>query len=225
MTRRRWVGLAGLAFGVAMFAGVVGSGTTPDSNGSGAAGRYTAFWADESNQDKAALGGITLTYAVVLLACFAAGLRYLLRTIDTGPLPDVVLATGVMSASLLGVGAALVNGAGIAGAETGYEPDGGSALLVESIGYYALTAGIMAAAAMALAAAVSNRISRVLPGWTIVLSGLLALVGLGSIFIAWVGFMLLPLWAVVVGLCLLLVAGPEDRSVTAAAAERTTAAA
>ena len=44
--------------------------------------------------------------------------------------------------------------------------------------------------------------------WTIVLTVLLALAGLGSIFTAWLGFMVLPLWAVVIGVCLLATKEP-----------------
>lgn len=203
MSRRQWIGLAAVLFGVIMFVGIVSSGTTPDRDGSDAAELYETFWADDSNSDAASRGSILLTYATVLLLLTASGLHWLLRRVDDGPLPVVVLAGGVASAAGFGVAAALLNGAGLAAAEGGYEPDGGSALLVESIGYYTATAAVMAAAAMAVAFSLSNRRARVVPQWTLVLSALLGLAALGSIFSAWVGFMLLPLWGVVVGVCLL----------------------
>lgn len=203
MTRRQWIGLAGVLFGVVMFLGITMSGTTPDSTGSGAAERYQDYWADKSNSDAASRGTMLLTYATVLLLLLTAGLSWLVRRLDDGPLPVVVLAGGIASAAGFGAAAALLNGAGNAAAETGYEPDGGSALLVEAIGYYTATAAVMAAAAMAVAFSLSNRRARVVPQWTLVLSALLGLAGLGSIFSAWVGFMLLPLWAVVIGVCLL----------------------
>jgi hypothetical protein len=63
---------------------------------------------------------------------------------------------------------------------------------------------------MAVAFTLANRRARLVPQWTTVLTGLLALVGVGSVFAAWIGFMLLPLWAVVMGACLLLTrAGAE----------------
>ena len=203
MTRRQWIGLAGVLFGIAMFLGIVMSGTTPDRDGSGAAELYQEYWADTAHADAASRGSMTLTYASVLLALFAGGLSWLVRRFDDGPLPSAVLATGAASAAAFGAGSAMINGVGIAVAEGGYEADGAAALLVESIGYYAVTAAVMAAAAMAVAFSVSNRRSRVVPQWTLVLTVLLALAGLGSIFSAWVGFMLLPLWSVVVGVCLL----------------------
>ena len=199
MTRRQWVGLAGVLFGAAMLAGILVAGTTPDT-GRGAVERYTEYWSESGNQDRAGISSIILTFAVVLLVAFAAGLRWLLRRGDDGPLPGLVLGAGAASAALFGAGSALVNGAGIAAGEsTGYEVDGNDALLLEGVGYYVLATAVMCAAAMALAAAISNRSAGVLPGWTLFLSGLLALVALGSIFTAWINFMLLPLWAIVVG--------------------------
>lgn len=203
MSRRQWIGLAAVLFGVIMFVGIVSSGATPDRDGSDAAELYRAHWADESNSDAASRGSIMLTYATVLMVLMTAGLHWLLRRVDDGPLPVVVLATGVASAAGFGATGALINGVGNAAAEGGYEPDGGSALLVESIGYYTATASVMAAAAMAVAFSLSNRRARVVPQWTLVLSALLGLAAAGSIFTAWAGFMLLPLWAVVVGVCLL----------------------
>ena len=206
MSRRRWIGLAGLLFGVVMFVGIIISGTTPDRDGSDAVALYESFWRDTGHQDAASLGSVLLTYATVLLVALAAGLRWLLARVDTGPLPAVVLAAGTASAALLGAGAALINGAGLAAAEGGYEPAGGDALLVESIGYYTVTASIMCAAAMAVAVSLSNRSARTLPQWTAVLTVLVALAALGSIYTAWIAFMVLPLWSVVVGGCLLATA-------------------
>lgn len=203
MSRRQWIGLAAVLFGVIMFVGIVSSGATPDRDGSDAAELYQTYWSDDGNSDAASRGSIMITYATVLFLLAAAGLHWLLRQVDDGPLPVVVLAAGVASAAGFGATGALINGVGNAAAEGGYEPDGGSALLVESIGYYTATAAVMAAAAMAVAFSLSNRRARVVPQWTLVLSALLGLAGLGSIFSAWAGFMLLPLWAVVTGVCLL----------------------
>lgn len=203
MSRRQWIGLAGVLFGVVLFVAITTSGTTPDSGGSGAAERYQDFWADKGHSDAASRGSMMLTYATALLLLLTAGLSWLVRRLDDGPLPVVVLAGGIASSAGFGAAAALLNGAGNAAAESGYEPDGGSALLVEAIGYYTATAAVMAAAVMAVAFSLSNRRARVVPQWTLVVSVLLGLAGLGSIFTAWLGFMLLPLWGVVMGACLL----------------------
>lgn len=192
-----------MLFGVTMLIGIVTSGTTPDT-GTGAIERYTEYWQDSGNQDRAAAGSIILTYACVLLACFAAGLRHLLRARHGGALPPIVLAAGAAASALFAVGASLVNAPGTAAAEaTGYEVDGNDALLLESVGYHTLTGAVMLSATMAVAASLANRRARLVPQWTAVLAGLLALAGLGSIFTAWLGFLLLPVWAVVVGICLL----------------------
>jgi hypothetical protein len=210
MTRRQWTGLAGVLFGALMLAGILTSGTTPDSSGAGAVDRYTKHWSDSGQQDRAVIGSIVLLYAWVLLACFAAGLRQLLLALAESPLRSIVHGTGTAAAALFAVGGVMVNGAGVAAAESsGYQVDGNDALLLESVGYYVLTAGMMMGATMAVAFSVANRGARLVPAWTVVLTGLMAVVGLGAIFLAWAGFMLLPAWAVVMGLCLLLTRGPQ----------------
>ncbi|HUR14253.1 MAG TPA: hypothetical protein VM097_07145 [Mycobacteriales bacterium] len=210
MTRRQWTGLAGILFGALMVIGVTTSGTTPDT-GTGAVERYTKYWADGGHQDRAALGSILLTYACVLLALFSAALGSLLSRTEDGGLRSVVLSTGTAAAATLAAGAALLNGVGIAAAESsGYAPDGSQALLVEAIGYYTAATAMMMAGAMAVAFSLANRRARLVPQWTTVLSGLLGLVALGSIFVAWIGFMVLPVWSVVIGVCLLVRRQSED---------------
>lgn len=216
MTRRQWTGLAGVLFGALMITGIVSSGTTPDT-GAGAVERYTEYWSDGGHQDRAVLGSILLTYACVMLVLFSAGLRSLLARVDDSGLPSAVLGAGAASAATFAVGAMLLNGVGIAAAETddGYKVDGNHALLTESIGYYTVSTAMMLAAAMAVAFSVANRTARVAPQWTMVLSVLLGLVGLGSIFAAWVGFMLLPIWSVVMGVCLLVARRADEPATTA----------
>lgn len=224
MTRRQWVGLSGVLFGGLMLAGVLISGTTPDTGGSGAIDRYTKHWSDEGNQDRAIAGSIMLTYAVVVLACFVAGLRRMLPRDGDSPLRTVVLTTGAASVALFGIGSALVNAPGIAAGEaSGYKVEGNTAILLEAVGYYTLATAVMSAAAMAVAFGLANRTARVVPQWTLVLTGLLALAGLGSIFTAWLGFMLLPIWSLVIGLCLLLTRGAQDGAEQAPAREMATA--
>lgn len=205
MTRRQWIGLAGVLFGVVFFVGVASSGTTPDREGSGAAELYQAYWADDDHADAAWRGSMILTYATGLMLLLSAGLSWLLRRADDGPLPGVVLAAGAASSAGFAVASALLNGAGVAAGEGGYDADGSSALLVESIGYFTATAAVMAAALMAAAVSLSNRRARIVPQWTAVVSVLLLLAALGSVYTAWAGFMLMPLWAVLVGICLLVV--------------------
>ncbi len=170
MSRRQWIGLAGVLFGAVMLAGMFTSGTTPDSTGSGAGERYQEYWSDSGNQDRASIGAMLLTYACVALASFAAGLRWLLRRHDDSPLPSLVLGAGAAAAALLGVGSVLVNSPGVAAAENGYQVDGNAALHLEAVGYYVLATGIMLAGTMAVAAALSNRRVHLLPGWTAALA-------------------------------------------------------
>jgi hypothetical protein len=188
-----------------MLIGVLSAGSTPDSTGSGAVKRYTEYWGDSGHQDKAALSAIILTYACVLLALFASGLRSLLARFEDGALASSVLSCGAAAAAAFAAGAMILNGPGVAAAESsGYTADGSDALLLEALGYYTAATAMMLAAAMAVAFSVANRRARVVPQWTIVLTALLALVALGSIFVAWIAFMLFPVWAIVMGICLLV---------------------
>jgi hypothetical protein len=119
--------------------------------------------------------------------------------------------TGTAAAALLGVGAALVNGVGLSGNESsGFKVDGNTAILFEDISYYVLSAGIMMAAAMAVSFALANRAAGLVPAWSIVLSAIVGLAGLGGAFTAWMGFLALPIWAIVIGGLLLLTRGAGD---------------
>ena len=215
MTRRQWTGIAGVLFGVLMLVGLFTTGTTPDSDGGCATARYTSYWSDGDHQDRAALGTVILLYAWVLLACFAAGLRHLLQGLGDSALRSVVHGAGTAAAALLAVGSILVNGVGLAANESsGFKVDGNSAILLEDVSYYVLSVGVMMAAAMAVAFALANRAVRLVPMWSIVVSALLALAGIGSLFTAWLGFIVLPAWAVVVGGLLLATRGADDRVAT-----------
>ena len=217
MTRRKWTGVAGVLFGVLMLVGILISGETPDRDASNAVEQYAQHWADGSNQDDASRGAMLLMYATALLVCFSAGLRHLLRRGgNDGPLPSLALAAGTASAAAFAVGAMLINGAGIAAAEGGYTPTGDAAMLVESIGYYAVSAAVMLAAVSVVAVGIANRQARVLPQWTIALTVLVAIAGAGNIYTAWLGFMLVPLWSVVVGIVLLVVRADDVDDVPAA---------
>jgi hypothetical protein len=210
MTRRQWTGLAGVLFGIAMLAGLFTSGTTPDSDGAGAVERYTTYWSDGGHQDRATFGVFILVYAWVLLACFVAGLRHLLQGLGDSALRSVVHGTGTAAAALLAVGATLVNGVGLAGSESsGFKVDGNLAILFEDVSYWVLSAGIMMAAAMAVAFALANRRARLVPAWSMVFSVILGLAGLGGGFTAWLGFLALPIWAIVVGVLLLATRGSD----------------
>lgn len=216
--------MAGLVFGAAMFGAIALIGSTPESDGADAIARYTEFWSDEDKQSKASLGQVLFSYLTVVLVCFAAGLRKVVGA-DNSAAKSVILAAGTASAALLMVGGTLVSGVGLAGAETdGYKVDGNQALLLEGLGYYVLVAATMTAAAMAVAVSLDNRRTRALPAWTIAVTGLFALGQLGSIYTSWSGFFLMPIWCVIIGVCLLATKGPAADSEASAAARDSVAA-
>src|SRR5687767_4627513 len=112
MTRRQWTGLAGVLFTIAFLAAMFTSGTTPDSDGSGAVERYAEYWNDSGNQDRGFYGALLMTYASVILACFATGLRALLRGVDSA-VAGLTRSAGTAAAVLFGVGVVMVNGPGL----------------------------------------------------------------------------------------------------------------
>jgi hypothetical protein len=215
MSRNRWTGLAGILFGALfLFAGIF-SGTTPDTDGAEAAQKYADHFNDTSTQSHNTVSAFVLTYAFLLLVCFAAGLRQRLRAVDTGPLPALVLGLGATAAALLLVGGETSFAVGAAADQTtAFKVDGNLAILLDGLGYQILAPGLMAAAAMAVVVGILTLRTRVLPVWTAWLGFLLGLTAVGSYFSAWAGFIGLPVWSVVVGLVLVL-AKDEDPAVVA----------
>jgi hypothetical protein len=221
MTRNRWTGLAGILFGALFFFAGVFSGTTPDSDSADAVRKYADHFNDSSNQSHNTISAFVLSYAVVLLVCFAAGLRQRLRAVDTGPLPALVLGLGATAAAALLVGGETSFAMGVtADQASSFKVDGNLAMLLDGLGYQVLAPGLMAAAAMAVAVGVLTLRTRALPRWTAWLGFLLGLTAVGSYFSAWAGFIGLPLWAAVVGIVLLL---QRDAAPAAVAAVETPA--
>ncbi|MDT7573571.1 MAG: hypothetical protein QOE05_3745 [Actinomycetota bacterium] len=216
MTRTRWTGLAGVLFAIVFFVGGALAGSTPNSSASDAVQRYERYWSNGDHADRGRLAGLVLTYVVILLVAFAAGLRDRLRAVDAGPLPSFVLASGAVAAALIVGGAQASLAVGSTHADTAsFKVDGNSALLFDHLGYGMMAPGLMAAAAMAVAVALVTLRTRVFPVWTAYLGILLGLGAVGSFFTAWTGFFLLPLWSLVIGVLLFL---KDDAAEPAAAA-------
>ena len=209
MTRNRWTGLAGLLFAIGFFLTVRFAGSTPDSDKSDAVRKYAAYWNDSAHRSHAVWAAFFLTYSVLLLVAFAAGLRDRLRAVDGGPLPSFVLAAGTVSAALLMAGGGIGLAIGVTADQSkAFEVDGSTAILVDNTAYVIMAPALMAAAVMAVVVGIVTLRTRVLPAWTAWLGFLLGLTALGSYFSAWAGFVGLPLWSAVVGLVLLLRAEP-----------------
>jgi hypothetical protein len=205
MSRSRWTGLAGILFGALFFFAGVFSGTTPDTDGSEAVQKYADHFNDTSTQSHNTISAFVLSYAFLLLVCFALGLRQRLRAVDGGPLPGLVAGLGATAAALLLVGGQLSFAMGLTADQAeSFKVDGNLAMLLDGLGYQILAPGLMAAAAMAVVVGILTLRTRALPVWTAWLGFLLGLTAVGSYFSAWVGFIGLPLWSVAVGLVLVL---------------------
>ncbi|MDT7549654.1 MAG: hypothetical protein QOE84_2048 [Actinomycetota bacterium] len=205
MTRNRWTGLAGLLFGLAFLSISIFGPSTPDSSGTDAATKFASYWNDNGHQNKARIGILLVSYAVVLLLAFSAGLRDRLRTVDTGPLPSFCLAAGTAAASLLAASAASSFCVGLTAADnSSFKVDGSLAIALDQAGYALFATGLMAAGAMAVSTGIVTLRTRVLPVWTAWVGFLLGLGVVGSLFTAWTGFILLPIWSICVGVVLLL---------------------
>jgi hypothetical protein len=219
MTRNRWTGLAGLVFGIGFFVTVLLAGSTPDADTSNAAQNYVDYWKDSTHQSHAMWAAFVLTYTVLVLVAFAAGLRDRLRAVDAGPLPSFVLAAGTVAAALLMAGAGIGLAVGVTADEAkAFQVDGNTAMLADNTAYALMAPAMMAAAVMAAAVGLVTLRTRVLPVWTAWLGFLLGLSALGSYFSAWVGFFGLPLWSAVIGIVLLVRPDRAEAPVVADAA-------
>jgi hypothetical protein len=204
MTRNRWTGLAGFLFAILFLSINIFGPSTPDSSGSNAVAKYASYWSNNDHQTKARIGVLLVTYAVLLLVAFSAGLRDRLRAVDNGPLPSYVLAAGTAAAALMGVAGSVGFAVGLGAADTAsLKVDGGLALVLDEASYALLATGLMLAASMAVATGIITLRTRVLPAWTAWLGFLLGLAVAGSLFTAWLAFLGLPLWTLVVSIVLL----------------------
>jgi hypothetical protein len=205
VTRTRWTGLAGLLFGLVFFAINVFGPSTPDAQGANAATKFADYWNNDGHQTKAIVGILLVSYAVLLLVAFSAGLRDRLRSLDAGPLPSYVLAAGTAAAALMAAGAAASFSVGFAASDaSALKVDGGLALTLDDAGYVMLTAGLMLAGSMAVAVGIVTLRTKAFPVWTAWLGFLLGLAVAGSLFTAWIAFLGLPIWSVAMGIVLLL---------------------
>jgi hypothetical protein len=205
MTRTRWTGMAGLLFGIGFFFTVVFAGTTPESDNANSVQLYADYWKDTSHQSHSVWAAIALSFAFLLLIAFAAGLRDRLRAVDPGPLPSLVLAAGTASAALLLAGGQLGLSIGVTLDQSkGFDVDGKTAMLFDSVAYQIMAPGLMAGAVMATVVGILTLRTRVLPAWTAWLGFLLGLTAVGTYYSAWAGFFGFPLWSAVVGIALLL---------------------
>ncbi len=205
MTRNRWTGLAGILFAASFASLLFLVPTTPDTGDSDAIQKYADFWNDTSHQSHAVVAAMVLTYAFLLLLAFAAGLRDLLRAVDSGPLPSLVLGAGAVAAALILAGGIASFVLGITADQVdSFTVDGKTAMIFDQLGYGLLAPGFMAAAVMAVATGIVTVRTRVLPVWTAWLGFLLGLASVGSYFSAWTGFIGLPLWSAVLSIVLLL---------------------
>lgn len=211
MTRTRWTGLAGVLFGVAFFGIGALAGSTPDVGASDAPERFARYWNDNDHQSRAFLAALLVSYVFLLLLAFTVGLRDRLRSVDAGPLPTLALAAGTAASVLIAAGGMVSTAVGVTGdGSGGFEADGGTALLLDNLGYQLLASALMAAAVMVVATGLVSMRTRVLPVWTAWFGFVIGLAALGSFFSAWTGFFLLPAWCLVVGLVLLLQKDAHD---------------
>ncbi|MBK5307605.1 MAG: DUF4386 family protein [Frankiaceae bacterium] len=217
MTRNRWTGLTGVLFGISFFAAAFTAGTTPDMGESNATEKFATYWNDTSHQSKAAITALVMTYVFLLLIAFAAGLRDRLRAVDAGPLPSLVLAAGVAAAVLILAGAQVGSIIGLtADQSSGYKVGGELALTLDTLAYQLFAPGLMAAGVMAVCTSLVTLRTRVLPAWTAWIGFLVGLAAVGSVFSAWTNFFLLPVWALVIGLVLLMRGDAEPLDADAA---------
>lgn len=200
-------GLAGIAFGVALVAGLLVPPSEPDYD---APLEEWVDWAtDATNGLRSLLSVYLLVVAAILFVAFATGLARRVRGADgqRTVTSDWIQGLGLLAAAQLAVGGVAANTGPILymldGGEVGSVPDPtDSQLLVQigSIGYLLIWVGMaLTVAALIAVATVSLRDS--MPAAFTVFSFGSAAILLGSI--TFVPFVLAPIWTLVAGAALM----------------------
>jgi hypothetical protein len=196
---------AGIAFVPIFVAGIFMSARMPGDDASDA--KFTAWYSDSTNRTVALVGAYLLIVAALLFLAFAAGLQERLRPARAqSPVGYRMVAwTATLFASLTVVGALLLV------AIVGNIAFGGTAvpsadLLRQNYGYPLIFVGgaVVAALHIAVVATIARR-AGLFPTWLVALSFVFAVLLL--LAVVFTPMAALPLWALTVGIVLLVRSG------------------
>jgi hypothetical protein len=191
----RLLPLAGIVAGLAIIAGLVLTGAEPGDDAASA--KVVAYYADHKTAIQ--IGALCAQIAAVAVLFFAAGLRTVLRSRETGEASYSTLA--VAGATVTAIGLSVFGWTSLAAVRA--VENGSQASVVETIhliGAYAWMPWAVGAATMLIGAGLGGLRTVALPrplAWVTVVLGVIALTPGGPIT-----FVLLPLWLIGTGIVL-----------------------
>lgn len=206
MTRRwvpavrleRWIAVAGLAY-VALYAAAFAMGIEVGPTDR----EIREYYADGGHRAREVVAFFLIVAAALAFVLFALGLRALVfRAAGPGTVSALVFTGGVLYGALVLVGNALSRATAFSAMDADFELEPNTRRLFESAGFLAFASGAMAAGLLVVGVSLAARRSGVLPrplAWF----GFAA-AALLPLAIAFVGFLVLALWVVVVSVVLAL---------------------
>lgn len=204
MGATRWAGVAAILFAVLFVVGMTIPGDTPAADESDET--IVEYYSDSGNQTALIVAAYVETVAAISLAAFAA---LSLGSGQAEPLMRVARGSAYLVAAAVAIGIFAIAAVG-AGAKFDDAPvDAGAARFLPDVGYGAIfVLGGLAGSAMVGSASLHWLRTRTMPMW-LVWFGFLCAVALlfGVVFIPMVA---LPLWAIAVGVVLLLRKGGAE---------------
>jgi magnesium-transporting ATPase (P-type) len=193
----RWAGLAGVTFVVLYVVGFAVGGEPPDTDA-----ELIARYGDSGERAKEFTAFFLIAAAALAFVLFVSGLRSLLARTE-GPqrtLGTLTYAGGVICAALVLVGNAVSRATAAAADDELFTLDPDTQRIFESGGFLLFVSAAFAAILMVVAVSIGALRYRFLPQW-LGWAGIVVAVLLPSAF-AFVGFLILLAWVLVVGVTL-----------------------
>lgn len=202
MNGSRFAPLTAVLFVILWIAGIFVSRTPDNADG---ASVVAEFYKDSSNRNMAVAGAYLWIAAAFLLLCFFVCVRERLLAAEGGSAPLTALAfgSGAISVSLILVGTFALAAVPAGVAFGGVDPptDGNITIFTQQLGYGAIFAGSMIAAAVSIfVTSVATRRTGALPGWTAWLGFIAAVVLVFAV--VWIPQIALLIWAIAIGIAL-----------------------
>ena len=207
----RWAGLAAVAYVVLFIGGgTLGYNGQPDTDSAPA--KIIAYYSKASHRDKISWGWILVLIAVFFLIWFIGGLRQTLNRIDPGGnLTAVATVGGAVYAALTLAGVSVNAGIKTMSDDTFHHQVYPSLIhAADDTGYVLHSAGGVGAAALIIATTVAIRRVGLIPTWAAVVSIIIGVLAIVSIF--FYPQILIALWLLVAGIVLFRVASAAARA-------------
>lgn len=198
MSSTRWAALAAILFAVFLAASVILAGGPPDGNDPDQ--KWIDYYSDSGHQTMLLIAAYCASLSAIALIAFAT---VVFRSVSASPLPLLARGCAYVAATAFALGA-VAQASVAAGAKFDSSPvDAASARYLQSLGLGSvLVVGALVAAAMIAAISALWLKEKTMPAWLAWFGFVCALALCAAI--VWIPMVALPIWALVVGVVLLL---------------------